>query len=144
MRIKKKVSLMEAFNRVREKPGLLLCLATERQITVTQFIFIVMSAVLASHGKIFASFWFFVAGMAVDTLLDYLHVRLHKKDAEENAKEMKEALKKYADELRKSKEAMDKQFKEIMERHKANKAARLNPEGVGANNDSNNKAETEQ
>lgn len=144
MRVKKKMSLQETLDVLRKEPKLMLCILTNRSITLPMFIFSIMSGTLASHGQVMASFWFFVAGMAVDTLLDYLHVRLHKKDAEENAKEMKEALKKYADELMKSKEAMDKQFKEIMERHKANKAARLNPEGVGANNDSNNKAETEQ
>lgn len=125
----------------RQKPMLVLCLLTARHFTATQFVTLVMSAVLATHSQIMASLWFLVMGMAVDCLLDYLHHKAHEKDREKVkgvAKDALKALNSITDELLKAKERMDTDYEKIKSKFEA---TRLSPEGAGtepANSNSNN------
>lgn len=121
----------------RQKPMLVLCLLTARHFTATQFVTLVMSAVLATHSQIMASFWFLVMGIAVDSLLDYVHHKAHEKD-KEMVKDTLKALNSLTDELLKAKEKMDKDYDKIKAKFNT---AQLSPEGAGtepANSNSNN------
>lgn len=121
----------------QKKPTLILCLLTARHFTSTQFVALVMSAVLATHGQIMASFWFLVMGMAVDSLLDYVHHKAHEKDREK-VKDTLKSLHSLTNELMKAKEKMDTDYEKIKSKFEA---TRLSPEGAGtepANSNSNN------